>query len=164
MPFIYFLALYGGLFLGFHSGREASEQFELEKIYLFSQIQNPGINPPPSENKVSGGPQRYFFAYIQYSGKQGIPRWKTVFLHHFQYRVETLPIHQDSIFMGILKEGQKPYSLIFKKGSQTEEIRLLDPVAVVENSYFTLIGDLKGKTVKIISKTKVIELKDQNFQ
>lgn len=135
-------------------------EYHVDKIWLFSKVQYPGNVPVNRDGKQLLVRSSKLICYIKLGRKKEAPDWQTAFICGNRYSVEAVPVTQDSIAVGALKNsstyvtvkadtGARLVQLVFTKQGKIEK---------PEAWQFILNGTLNGKPVYLRSNDPIVEL------
>jgi hypothetical protein len=136
------------------------KEYHAEKIWLFSKIQYPGnVSVDRNGKRLQKHPTK-LFCYLKVSRKIESPNWQTAIIYGNDYAVEAVPVNQDSVIVGTLKNTNSAVTI--KAGAQSKIIQLVltqqRESEKPEAWKFVLNGTLNGKAVYIRSNEPLVEL------
>jgi len=140
----------------FYSG----PKYGVQKIWLFSKVQYFGNVPVnPNGNQLKGY-QFTLTCYLKICKKLESPDWQTAYFNGNRYKVNILPITQDSVIVGTLKNTHS--IIVIKDSSGTKLVQLiLTKQTNIHNVImvgFELEGTLNNNNVHLESNECVVEL------
>jgi len=135
-------------------------EYHVQKVWLFTKTQYSGNVPVDRNRKHLQVKSTLLLCYLKVSRKIESPDWDTAFINGKQYRVKIVPVNQDSVTVGTLKNTNSP--LTIKAGIDSKLVQLiLTPGGEIEKPEawsFLLNGTLHGKSVYLRSNESAVEL------
>jgi hypothetical protein len=135
-------------------------QYHVQKIWLFSKKQYAGNIPRLPDGTQGAGFTNTLSCFLGISKNQATPLWQIACFNGIRYAVKVLPVSQDSVVIGTVKDTNVP--AVVRPDADCELIQLiLTADGTCENGKpgeFILEGTLNKKHVHIRSTEPVIEL------
>jgi len=136
------------------------QEYHPEKIWLFSKVEYTGNIPADRNGKHLQNRPVKLFCYLKVSKKIKAPDWQTALIYGNQYSVEVMPVTEDSVAVGTLKDSQSAVTIKADSGSKLVQLvfTLQGKIEKPEAWQFILNGTLNGKSVYIRSNEPMVEL------
>ena len=138
----------------------AIQQYHVKKIWLFSKTNYSGNVPVGQHGNQLKTDSSTLLCYIEEAKGVQLPSWQTAYIYGNKYAITVLPVNQDSLTVGTLKNTSS--SLMIRAGTGCELVQLMlirrEKIEKPEAWKIILSGTLDHKAVYARSNELVAEL------